>query len=536
MIKSYEITPDEIRIAIRAIEAEAEYNNLVDQNPHLLMDEEMDEEMDEKTIQRMFEIICRITSTYKYQFAIDIAKRAMESCREVPNINELKTSIDMAIISAKHAQHCRKTDQNSLHRKKISQTDIVNLKIVFAYEKKKITCIEKLCDLIKKVNNSNSIEFQNIEKIEADTTTAIKNAKRSINFWSKNGLLENKLKNAIESVEKARIIRRKLQQDFSTESKKSDNTIKTQLEEAIINEKNKVTLMEKLHFSFEKQNKDEQNKITEIAIKNTKQVMQRLVRELIDKITSVNNAIKNVNSSIKSVEAASYNRLRIYNDLYMRKRSDNEIDNMEMAIEYEKNQVISMKEHTVNLTYIITIYRSYEKNKHDFSTSTDPIEIAKKAVGICSKLVKSVPNYDKEDNRKYRETIFNRLKSAIILAEDAIHNVEKVIHNIEKVIHNIEAIDNQSQIEDAIVNIKNKITFMEECIVCMEELFQDIIEYQKKDDCTCVICLEPMYSQDTVRLQCSHVYHKKCIDQCREQCSRFCPMCKRPITNFFFYV
>ena len=534
MIKSYEITPDEIRIAIRAIEAEAEYNNLVDQNPQLLMDEEMDK----KTIQIMFEIICRITSTYKYQFAIDIAKRAMESCyeNEVKNIDELKTSIDKAIFSAENAQNHRLRIENSLHRQKISQTEIVNLKIAFAYEKKKITCIEKLCDLIKKVNNSNSIEFQNMEKIEADTTTAIKNAKRLINFWSKNGLFEDKLKNAIESVEKARIIRRKLQQDFSTESKKSDNTIKTQLEEAIINEKNKVTLMEKLHFSFEKQNKDEQNKITEIAIKNTKQVMQRLVRELIDKITSVNNAIKNVNSSIKSVEAASYYGLRIYNDLYMRKRSDNEIDNMEMAIEYEKNQVISMKEHTRNLTYIITIYRSYEKNKHDFSTSTDPIEIAKKAVGICSKLVKSVPNYDKEDNRKYRETIFNRLKSAIILAEDAIHNVEKVIHNIEKVIHNIEAIDNQSQIEDAIVNIKNKITFMEECIVCMEELFQDIIEYQKKDDCTCVICLEPMYSQDTVRLQCSHVYHKKCIDQCREQCSRFCPMCKRPITNFFFYV
>ena len=526
MIKSYEITPDEItpdeitpdeiRIAVRAINTEAEKNNLdQNQNRHLLMNEKMDEE----TIQRMFKIICRITSTYKYQFAIDIAKRAMESCCEVPNINELKTSIDMAIIFAEHAQHCRRTEQNSLHRKKISQTDIVNLKIVFAYEKKKITCIEKLCDLIKKVNNSNSIEFQNMEKIEADTTTAIKNAKRLINFWSKNGLLEDKLKNAIESVEKARIIRRELQQDFSTESKKSDNTIKTQLEEAIINEKNKVTLMEKLHFSFEKQNEDEQDKITEIAIKNTKQVMQRLELELIDKITSVNNAIKNVNSSIKSVEAASYNRLRIYNDLYMRKRSDNEIDNMEMAIEYEKNQVISMKEHTMNLTYIITIYRSYEKNKHDFSTSTDPIEIAKKAVVICSKLVKSVPNYDKEDNRKYRETIFNRLKSAIILAVDAIHNVEKVIHNIE-------AIDNQSQIEDALFH---KITFM-------EELFQDIIEYQKKDDCTCVICLEPMYSQDTVRLQCSHVYHKKCIDQCREQCSRFCPMCKIPITNFFFYV
>ena len=74
MIKSYEITPDKIRIAVRAIKAEAEYN--LDQNRHLLMDIKMDE----KTSQRMFEIICRITSTYKYQFAIDIAKRAMESC------------------------------------------------------------------------------------------------------------------------------------------------------------------------------------------------------------------------------------------------------------------------------------------------------------------------------------------------------------------------------------------------------------------------------------------------------------------------
>ena len=527
MIKSSEITPDKIRIAVRAIKAEAEYNNLVDQNPHLLMDEEMDE----KTIQKMFEIICNITLTNKYQFAINIAKRAMKSCyeNEVKNIDELKTSIDKAIFSAENAQNHRLRIENSLRRQKISQTEIVNLKIAFAYEKKKITCMEKLCDLIKKVNNSNSIEFQNIEKIEADTTTAIKNAKRSINFWSKNGLLEDKLKNAIESVEKARIIRRELQQDFSTESKKSDNTIKTQLEEAIINEKNKVTLMEKLHFSFEKQNKDEQNKITEIAIKNTKQVMQIWKLTVKNSVNnSVNNAIKNVNSSIKSVQAASYNRLKIHNDLYMRKRSDNEIDNMEMAIEYEKNQVISMKEHTENLTYIVSKYLKnllYEKNKDDFSTSTDPIEIAKKSIVLCSKLYYSVPNYDPEDKRKYRETIFNRLKSAIILAEDAIYNVEEAIHNID-------AIDHQTRIEDAIINKKNKITFMKECIVCMEELFDTSIEYQKKDDCTCVICLEPMYSQDIVRLQCSHVYHKKCIDQC----SRFCPMCKRPITNLFFYV
>jgi hypothetical protein len=50
-------------------------------------------------------------------------------------------------------------------------------------------------------------------------------------------MVENELKNAIDSLEKARITRIELQ-NFSTEIKALYNTIKTQLEKAIINEKN----------------------------------------------------------------------------------------------------------------------------------------------------------------------------------------------------------------------------------------------------------------------------------------------------------
>lgn len=76
--------------------------------------------MNEKTIQKMFEIICSITSTYKYQFAIDIAKRAMKSGYEnkIKNIDELKTSIDNTILFAENAQNRRLIIENSLHRKK----------------------------------------------------------------------------------------------------------------------------------------------------------------------------------------------------------------------------------------------------------------------------------------------------------------------------------------------------------------------------------------------------------------------------------
>lgn len=71
--------------------------------------------MNEKTIQKMFEIICSITSTYKYQFAIDIAKRAMKSCYE----NKVK-NIDNAILFAENAQNRRLIIENSLHRKNIT--------------------------------------------------------------------------------------------------------------------------------------------------------------------------------------------------------------------------------------------------------------------------------------------------------------------------------------------------------------------------------------------------------------------------------
>jgi hypothetical protein len=76
---------------------------------------------------------------------------------------------------------------------------------------------------------------------------------------------------------------------------------------------------------------------------------------------------------------------------------------------------------------------------------------------------------------------------------------------------------------------------MEECIVRMKEEFvisMEKLSQDNIDNCTCPICLEPLNSTDSVRVQCSHVYHKKCI----VKCNRLCPMCKGPITNFFYYV
>jgi hypothetical protein len=267
-MKSDDITPDEIRIAIRAIEAEAKQELPNTTQPS----------MNEDEIKKMFRIICDLTMIYTNQ--VEIAERAQESCSKAKNIEELKDSIDFAIYLAKRARYNRLVIKNNLYRSKISQTDIVNLKMAFAYEKKKYTCMEKLCELIKKVNNSNSIEFQNIEEIEANTMTTIKNAKRSIKFWSNylNCLVENELKNAIESLEKARKVRIELQ-NFSSKIKELDNVAKTQLEKAIIDEKNKVALVKKLQFSFEEQNEKKQDENTDIAIKITKETMQHLVYE-----------------------------------------------------------------------------------------------------------------------------------------------------------------------------------------------------------------------------------------------------------------
>lgn len=402
-LTSDDITPDEIRIAIRAIEAEAK------QEPSNTIQPSMNE--DER--KKMFKIICNLTMTYKYQFAIENAKKVQESCSKAKNIEELKDSIDFAIYLAERARNNRLDIEIRLYNSKISQTDIVDLKIAFAYEKKKYTCMEKLCELIKKVNNSNSIEFQNIEEIEANTMSTIKNAKRSIKFWSNylNCLVENELKNAIDSLEKARITRIELQ-NFSTEIKALYNTIKTQLEKAIINEKNKVTLVKKLQFLFEEQNEKKQDENTDIAIKNTKESMQLWGWEVKNSANkSINNAIENVNNAIKSVEDASNRRYRIYTRYSdCEKKSDieidNIIDNMEIKIEYERNQVIFMKEHTDDFISIVVRHLIYEKNKYEqhFNTGIDYIKIAKEAVILCSKLDYIVPTFDNEDKRKHRET------------------------------------------------------------------------------------------------------------------------------------
>ncbi len=141
--------------------------------------------------------------------------------------------------------------------------------------------------------------------------------------------------------------------------------------------------------------------------------------------------------------------------------------------------------------------------KHNIINDIDAIKTAKKVVMLCSKLDYNVPKFDNKN-------IFNSFKMAIKNTEEAIRSTEEAINNY---------IINKQSIKESIANIKNK-------VICMEKLFQDNI-----DDCTCAICLEPLNSTNSVRVQCSHVYHKKCI----VQCNRLCPMCKGPITNFFYY-
>jgi len=146
MMKSDDITPDEIRIAIRAIEAEAKQEPPNTTQPS----------MNKNEIEKMFRIICDLAMIYTNQFTVKNAKEALESCSKAKNIEELKNSIDFAIYFVERAQYHRLVIQNNLNRSKISQIEIVNLKMAFVYERKKYTCMEKLCELIKKVNNSNS--------------------------------------------------------------------------------------------------------------------------------------------------------------------------------------------------------------------------------------------------------------------------------------------------------------------------------------------------------------------------------------------
>jgi hypothetical protein len=208
---------------------------------------------------------------------------------------------------------------------------------------------------------------------------------------------------------------------------------------------------------------------------------------------------------------------------YLSKIFKTDIVNIKMLIAYERNNVyleklaICMKKCMSQVNFgsktfqlkvqkkDLSIYNLFHFmfEKHNIINDIDAIKTAKKAVMLCSKLDYNVPKFDNKN-------IFNSFKMAIKNTEKAIRNTEKAINNYI----------NKQSIKELITNIKNK-------VICMEKLFQDNI-----DDCTCVICLEPLNSTNSVRVQCSHVYHKKCI----VQCNRLCPMCKGPITNFFYYV
>jgi hypothetical protein len=215
---------------------------------------------------------------------------------------------------------------------------------------------------------------------------------------------------------------------------------------------------------------------------------------------------------------------------YLSKIFKTDIVNIKMLVAYERNNVyleklaICMKKcmsqvnfgpKTIQLKVQkkdLSIYNLFHFmfEKHNIINDIDAIKTAKKAVILCSKLDYNVPKFDNKN-------IFNSFKMAIKITEEAIRSTEEAINNY---------IINKQSIKESIANIKNK-------VICMEKLFQDYIECHKNDDYTCVICLEPMFLQDAVRIQCSHVYHKKCIDKCNKLC---CPMCKGPIGNFFYYV
>lgn len=214
---------------------------------------------------------------------------------------------------------------------------------------------------------------------------------------------------------------------------------------------------------------------------------------------------------------------------YLSKIFKTDIVNTKMLVAYERNKVyleklsICMKKcksqqenfspKTIQLSMLIDFSTDnlfhFMFEKHNIINDIDAIKTAKKAVILYSKLDYNVPKFDNKN-------ILNNHKTAIKNTEEAIKSTEEAINNY---------IINKQSIKESIANIKNK-------VICMEKLFQDYIECHKNDDYTCVICLEPMFLQDAVRIQCSHVYHKKCI----VQCNRLCPMCKGPIGNFFYYV
>jgi len=65
-----------------------------------------------------------------------------------------------------------------------------------------------------------------------------------------------------------------------------------------------------------------------------------------------------------------------------------------------------------------------------------------------------------------------------------------------------------------------------------EYVIPDEVLYNVKDSGnpkSCIICMEPLKKGEAVRiLECTHVYHSKCIDQWIQE-SNTCPMCKNPV-------
>jgi hypothetical protein len=85
-------------------------------------------------------------------------------------------------------------------------------------------------------------------------------------------------------------------------------------------------------------------------------------------------------------------------------------------------------------------------------------------------------------------------------------------------IENENAIAQMSRLEKRVLNAENEIKLL-------NERYTRIIQDISKDDCS--ICLENINSDPLKILDCNHIFHAKCIDQCIELTS--CPICRREI-------
>ena len=64
---------------------------------------------------------------------------------------------------------------------------------------------------------------------------------------------------------------------------------------------------------------------------------------------------------------------------------------------------------------------------------------------------------------------------------------------------------------------------------------EDKQEKEEEENPICEICCEDLYSEEVLKLKCSHIFHKECIEQCflslstqRGTTDKICPYCIIP--------